>query len=168
VVGEIAFAGAPRPSALSADGRWLVQHVDGLNGLQVADTRAGAVAATVTHATPLRGFIQIGPLGRLGLGGFARCHGVAIRPDQREIWSVCGDTLTIHAFSPPAFPERAHIALPHAGYWLTFSPDSRSAFVALSDQGQVAMIDTANRRLVRTLTAGRKPKRNLVLLHPPN
>ena len=36
VVGEIAFAGSVRPSALSLDGR-LFQYVDGLNGFQVAD-----------------------------------------------------------------------------------------------------------------------------------
>ena len=38
VVGEISFAGSVRPSALSLDGR-LFQHVDGLNGFQVADVR---------------------------------------------------------------------------------------------------------------------------------
>lgn len=168
IVGTIPFTGAPRPSALSQDGRWLIQHVDCLNGFQAADTHERAVAATVTHGTPLDGFMQIGALGRIGMGGFSRCHGVAIRPDQHEIWSVCGDTLTIHAMAPPAFPELAHIALPRDGYWLTFSPDSRIAFAALSDSGEIAMIDTGTRTLVRTLSAGRRPKRNLVLLRLPD
>lgn len=162
-VGGIEFADSLRPSALSADGRWLVQHVDRLNGFQVADTRAGAVVATIEHATPLDG-IQIVPgLGRLGLNGFERCHGIAIDPAGSEIWSVCAETVTIHALEPPTFAERARVALPHKGYWISFSPDGRRAYVALADAGEVALIDAASRRVERRLVAGASPKRNLVL-----
>lgn len=163
VVGQIPFANAVRPSALSADGRWLMQHVDGLNGFQVADTQERRVIATLTHTTPLEGFVQLGSLGRLGFGGFERCHGLAIRPDQSEIWSVCGDTLTIHALQAPNFPELASIALPSKGHWLTFSPDGTYAYVALADAGEVAMIDAASRAIVTRMRAGEAPKRNLVL-----
>lgn len=163
VVGEIVFANAVRPSALSAEGRWLLQHVDGLNGFQAADVQARAVAATIEHASPLDGFVQIGSLGRLGFDGFERCHGLSIRPDHSEIWSVCGDTLTIHALQAPDFAELASITLPSKGYWLTFSPDARFAYVALADAGEVAMIDAASRAIVTRMRAGEAPKRNLVL-----
>ncbi len=71
-------------------------------------------------------------MGRFGVGGFERCHGLSIRPDQIEIWSICGDTLTIHAFEPEAVPERASLALPSKGYWITSAPDSRFAYIALA------------------------------------
>ncbi|MGH7288737.1 MAG: YncE family protein, partial [Myxococcota bacterium] len=95
VVGEIRFADSLRPSALSIDGR-LFHHVDGLNGFQVADVARGEVFATVEHGAPL-GWLLVHPrLGWLGPSGLQRCHGLAIRPGQHEVWSACGASVTIH------------------------------------------------------------------------
>jgi DNA-binding beta-propeller fold protein YncE len=162
-LGTIGFAESVRPSALAGDGRWLLQHVDGVNGFQVADTNTRRVIATVQHSTLLNGALLVPRLGWLGLGGFERCHGIAVRPGSQEVWSVCAGTVTIHALESPAFAETATIALPSKGYWITFSPDGRYACVALADTGEVAVIDAASRSVVRRLKAGAAPKRNLVL-----
>jgi DNA-binding beta-propeller fold protein YncE len=162
-VGFIAFSGSVRPAALSADGSLLLQQIDGLNGFEVADTRRREVIATVRHSSTLRGIMLAKQLGYLGVGGFSRCHGLAIRPDQREIWSTCAGHLAIHRLEAPAFPETGLVELDGKGYWLGFSPDSRHAFVALSGQNRVAVIDVEARRVERYLAAGRAPKRNLIL-----
>lgn len=106
------------------------------------------------------------PIKRLGWltpQGFKRCHGLAIRPDQREIWSVCAEHLTVHALRSPDFPERHTQQLDGKGYWLTFTPDSRYAFVALKNRQQVAVIDAESKAVIKHLDAGRAPKRNLVI-----
>jgi DNA-binding beta-propeller fold protein YncE len=162
-LGTIGFADSVRPLALSRDGRWLFQHVDGVNGFEVADTNTRRVIATVQHRTPLNGALLVPRFGWLGLGGFERCHGIAVRPGSEEVWSVCAGRATIHAMESPAFAETATIALPSKGYWITFSPDGRYACVALADTGEVAVIDAASRSVVRRLKAGAAPKRNLVL-----
>jgi DNA-binding beta-propeller fold protein YncE len=162
-LGTIGFADSVRPSALSRDGRWLFHHVDGINGFEVADTGTRSVIATIQHSTPLNGVLLVPRLGRLGFGGFERCHGIAVRPGSEEIWSVCAGTVTVHAMESPTFAEVATIALPSKGYWITFSPDGRYACVALADAGEVAVIDTGSRSVVRRLKAGTGPKRNLVL-----
>jgi YVTN family beta-propeller protein len=162
VVGEITFAASVRPSALSDDGR-LFHHVDGLNGFQVADVSRRKVAATVAHRTPL-GWLLVHPkLGWLGPSGLTRCHGLAIRPGQREIWSACGASVTIHDVTGSTYRELARVVLESKAYWLTFSPDGRSALVALSEANQVAVIDAESRRVVAHLPAGAGPKRNLVI-----
>jgi DNA-binding beta-propeller fold protein YncE len=166
VVGFIPFSDSVRPSALSADGRLLFQHVDGLNGFEVADVRRRKVVATVKHSTPLGWFIPIKRFGFLTLGGLKRCHGLALRPDQSEVWSTCAEILTIHNTSEPSFSETQSIALEGKGYWLTFSPDSRYGFVALSSRDSVAVVDAIDKRVVRYLAAGRGPKRNLVIALP--
>jgi len=168
IVKRIPFADSLRPSAISADGRYLLQQTDGLNGFQVADVERGSTTATVKHATPLGGFYLpfLTHLGRFGPGGFARCHGLGIRPDQTEVWSVCADRVTVHAFVAPEFPEIASIALPAKGYWITFSPDGRRAFVALSEANRVAVVDTQSKHVVTLIDAGRGPKRNLVIRRP--
>ena len=162
VVGEIVFAGSVRPSALSDEGR-LFQHVDGLNGFQVADVGSREVVATIEHDTVL-GWLLVHPrLGWLGPAGLRRCHGLAIRPGQQEIWSACGASVTIHDIMRSAYPEAARIALESKAYWLTFSPDGRWALVALSGADQVAVVDAAAREVVVQLPTGAGPKRNLVI-----
>jgi len=163
VIGTIPFAGSVRPPALSADGRRLFQHVDGLNGFQLADVPTRRVIATIEHATPL-GWLLVHPkLGWLGARGLQRCHGLAITPDQREIWSVCGDAITVHAIDEPALRERARLESEGKGYWITFSPDGRWAFVAITERDRVAIIDARRKRIEAYLEVGSGPKRNLVL-----
>jgi hypothetical protein len=162
VVGQIRFAGSLRPSALSSDGR-LFQHVDGLNGFQVAGVDRRQVIAKVEHRAPLGWFLVHPKLGWLGAAGLQRCHGLAIRPDRSEIWSACGASVTIHDVVSSSHPELARVALDSKAYWLTFSPDGRWALVALSQANRVAMVDTQSRRVVAHLPAGAAPKRNLVI-----
>ena len=85
---------------------------------------------------------------------------------QHEVWSVCANHVTLHALAAPGFQELATIRLPAKGYWITFSPDGRYAFVALSGACGIAMIDTQTRRVVRLLKAGKHPKRNLAPWRP--
>jgi DNA-binding beta-propeller fold protein YncE len=162
IVGQIGFAGSVRPSALSDDGR-LFHHVDGLNGFQVADVSRRRAVATVLHHTPLGWFLVHPKLGWIGQSGLQRCHGLAIRPDQREIWSACGSSVTIHEIAGSTYRELARIELVSKAYWLTFSPDGRWAAVALSQANRVAVIDVESRRIAAHLPAGIGPKRNLVI-----
>ncbi len=166
VVGHIPFGDSVRPPALSADQAWLLQHVDGLNGFQVANVGQRRVVATIAHTSKLGRFMPIKRLGWLTPQGFKRCHGLAIRPDQQEIWSVCAEHLTVHALRSPDFPERHTQRLSGKGYWLTFSPDSRYAFIALKNRQQVAVVDAESKAVIRHLEVGQAPKRNLVITLP--
>jgi len=94
-------------------------------------------ALVVAAALASSGVLLVNSLGWLGFAGFERCHGIAVRPGQAEVWSVCADTITVHAARSP-FTERAAVRLPGKGYWITFSPDARYACVALSDTSEVA------------------------------
>lgn len=166
VVGFIPYSESVRPSALSADGRLLFQHVDGVNGFEVADVRQRKVIATVEHSTSLGWFLPINRLGYISLEGFKRCHGLALRPDQEEIWSTCAENLAVHNVRDPSYPETHLIELEGKGYWITFSPDSRYAFVALYNRNEVVVIDAVNKQVVRHLSVGNAPKRNIVIELP--
>jgi YVTN family beta-propeller protein len=71
--------------------------------------------------------------------------------------------VTIHDIANSSYRELDRISLESNAYWITFSPDGRWAFVALSQAGSVAVIDTASRRVSDQLSAGAGPKRNLVV-----
>lgn len=162
IVGFIPFSESVRPAALSPDGSLLFHHVDGLNGFQVADTHERKLIATVVHSSSLGALIPLKRLGYLTLQGFKRCHGISVRPDQQEVWSTCADHLTVHGAERP-FAERATVKLPGKGYWLTFSPDGRYGFIALSELDSVVVMDAVTKQIVSSLSTGKSPKRNLVL-----
>ncbi|MCH9670444.1 MAG: hypothetical protein K0U93_03255 [Gammaproteobacteria bacterium] len=163
VVGEIPFSDSVRPPAINRSGKQLFQHVDGLNGFEVASTRARQPIARVVHSTSLGWFLMRPKLiGWFSGHGFRRCHGLAIRPGDREVWSVCGNYLSIHDAIAP-YTERAMIELPSKGYWLAFHPNSQYVYVALSGADQVAIINADARTLKALIDVGRTPKRNLVL-----
>lgn len=163
VVGFIPYGNSVRPSALSADAKFLFQHIDGLNGFEVADVAKRQVVANIEHSTNLGWFRPIESIGYITLDGLKRCHGLAITPNQQEIWSICAENLVIHNFDSPTFSEKQLITLPSKGYWLTFSADNKYAFVALADQDMVAVFDVATKKIIHQLAAGKSPKRNLVI-----
>lgn len=163
VTGTIPFSESLRPPAFAPSRNLFFQHVDGLNGFEVADVKVKEVIARVKHARDLGVPILPKLAGFLSFSGLSRCHGLAVRPGDEEIWSVCGANATVHDITESSFPETAHIKLPAKAYWLTFSPDGRIAFIALSGKSQVAMVDAASRKILKILEAGDHPKRNIVV-----
>ena len=163
VVGEIQFSASVRPPAIAPSRNLFFQHIDGLNGFEVADLTRNEVIARVEHSAGLGLPVYPRLLGFLSLTGLSRCHGLAVRPGDNEVWSVCGQNMTIHTINNRDMQEIAHITLPAKGYWLTFSPNGKTAFVALSSASEVAVIDADLRQLVETVVAGASPKRNLVV-----
>jgi len=166
VVGHIDFRNSVRPPAIAEARGLFFQQVDGLNGFQVADLDSRRVLATVEHAGDLGWFLlPWKKLGWIGPEGLKRCHGLEVRPGEEEIWSVCGNRVSIHELTSGRYPTTGTVSLPEKGYWLTFSPSGAFAFVALSDEGRVIMVNARSRRITKSFTAGGRPKRNLVV--PP-
>lgn len=173
VVGTIEFSDSLRPPALMANQQYYFQHVDGLNGFEVANIPKRAVTAQIHHNNTLGYFTGIKRLGWINADGLHRCHGLAIRRNQSEIWSTCGHHLNIHSLTGHTleknqqenftYPATHHINLKDDGYWLTFSPNDRFAFIALRDANEVVMIDTTSKETITHLIVGEKPKRNLVI-----
>ncbi|MCG6867010.1 MAG: YncE family protein [Thiogranum sp.] len=172
--GFIPFGGQVRPLDLSRDGQLLFQQVDGVNGFRVADIEQSTVIKTVRHSIGLGWFRPVQKLMnrvslRLGYGkmfDLVHCHGLAVRPDQKEVWSTCGHNLSVHSLDHDNYAETAHLQLGGTGYWLSFAPDGRYAAVALSDRDQVAIVDAREKRIVRLLPVGHGPRRNIVIDEP--
>ncbi len=106
---------------MAPDNKRFYQHIDGLIGFQVADIASRKVIATVKHTIPEE-----------YKGKNSRCHGLGIRPDQKEIWScnVEHKTVHVHDITKEGFPEITRIPMIGRIYWLCFTPDSRYCYVA--------------------------------------
>jgi len=154
VIGEIPFDNVTRPPAIDADEKRFFQNIDGLLGFQVADIADRKVVATVKHSIP-------DSLKETA----SRCHGLAVRPDQAEIWScnVEHKTVHIHELKSGEYKEIAHVAMPGRIYWVSFTPDSKWAFVSVRSNKQVAVVDCETKEIVKLLDAGTEPKRTQVI-----
>jgi YVTN family beta-propeller protein len=154
VIGHIPYRASVRPPALAPDNKRHYQNIDGLIGFQVSDIKSRKVIATVSHTIPEK-----------YKGKKSRCHGLAIRPDQKEIWScnVEHQTVHIHDITKDDFPE-TH-ALPMIGriYWLCFSPDSKYAYLAVRSKSKVCVVDAQTKKVVTHIEVGNTPKRNMVI-----
>ena len=154
VVGHIPFSNSVRPPALSKDNKRFFQNVDGLIGFEVADIAQRKVIARVEHM-----------ISKEHQGKPSRCHGLAIRPDQKEIWScnVEHRTVHVHDITRDDFPQIAAVPMIGRVYWLCFSPDGKYAYLAVRSKRKVAVVDVAKKKVIRHIDVGNTPKRNLVI-----
>ena len=154
VVGHIPFSDSVRPPALSADHMRHFQHVDGLIGFEVGDVATKKMVKRIEHKIP-----------KEFKGKGSRCHGLAIRPDQAEIWScnVEHQRVHVHDITNDDYPEITSIPMIGRVYWLCFSPDSKRAYVAVRTERQVAVVDTETKKVIAHIDVGNTPKRNLVI-----
>ena len=163
VIGNIPFSDSVRPPALSANNKYLFHHVDGINGFQVADITLRKVIATIKHTKRLGWYMQDESEGWLNYDGLHRCHGLAIHPNQSEIWSGCGKWVHVNSIIKPGYPEINSIKVSDDVYWITFSPDGKYSFPAIPDDNLVAMVDVKLRKVIKYFKVGNRPKRNLVI-----
>ena len=157
VIGQIPFDNVTRPPALAKDEKRFFQHIDGLIGFQVADIADRKVTHTIRHK-----------IAKELQQKASRCHGLAIRPDQKEIWScnVEHHTVHIHDITSDGYPEIAQIPMIERSYWLCFSPDSKYAYISVRGARKVAVVDCKTKKILKHLEVGDNPKRNLVITLP--
>ena len=154
VIGHIPFSNVVRPPALAPDGKRLYQNIDGLLGFEAADTDKRKVFVKVSHRIP-------DELKAIG----SRCHGLAVRPDQKEIWScnVEHQLIHIHDLTNEEFPEITALKMIGKVYWLCFTPDSKFAYISVRSERKVCVVDTTTKKIITHIEVGDTPKRNLVL-----
>jgi hypothetical protein len=76
-------------------------------------------------------------------------HGVALTPDERELWLADGANSAIHIFDARVMPPKQIATIPVRDQpgWITFSMDGRHAYPSTGE-----IIDTKTREVIATLT----------------
>ena len=141
VVGDVGpFGQFIRPFTVNGAQTLAFVNVDDLLGFEVGDLRAGRVL----YRVEVTGY-EKGPVKRHGCPS----HGIALTPDEKEVWLADGANSRLHVFDARVMPPRqvASIALRDQPGWVSFSLDGRHAWPSTGE-----VIDTATRRVVATLT----------------
>jgi DNA-binding beta-propeller fold protein YncE len=134
------FGNVVRPFTVNGAGTLVFANVNDLLGFEVGDLRTGKVL----HRVEVTGY-QKGPVKRHGCPS----HGVALTPDERELWLADCANSAIHVFDATSMPPKQVADLPMRDCvgWVSFSMDGKTAY---SSTGEI--IDVATRKVIATLT----------------
>jgi YVTN family beta-propeller protein len=156
-IAEIPFSDEVRPIALSEDEKRLYACVDGLVGMEVADVPNHKMIYRIEdELTDEEKKVA------------SRSHGIAVRPDQKEVWECDLGHHEVHVYDVTGDKPRQTAAVPIGSevYWLTFRPDGKVCYVSARGGGEVAAVDADTKKVVARIPVGKEPKRLLVVTLP--
>lgn len=150
---------APRPIAVSPDGKRLYANTDNLMGFVTLDLEKRKLLYRSEYA--LSGDERAAP---------SRSHGIGATPDNKEVWSTNINHGFVHVFDVTADPPKqiAKLKTGRTPLWLTMTPDGRTVYVANTADDTISVFD-AKAKKERTriqLPKGKAPKRMLALRVP--
>jgi hypothetical protein len=134
------FGDVIRPFTVNGRESLVFVNVNNLLGFEVGDLQTGKML----HRVEVAGY-EKGPVKRHGCPS----HGVALTPDEKELWVADAANQSLHVFDATVMPPRqvASIRLRDQPGWITFSLDGRHAWPSTGE-----IVDTKTRRIVAALT----------------
>ena len=141
IVGTVGpFANVIRPFTVNGNNTLVFVNVNGLLGFEVGDVRTGKKLYSVDVED-----YQKGPVKRHGCPS----HGIAMSPDEKEIWVADCANNAIHVFDSTAMPPKqlTNIKMRDCVGWISFSMDGKFAY---SSTGEI--VDAVTKNIVATLT----------------
>ena len=140
IVGTVGPFEAPiRPFTVNGSNTLVFVNVNLLLGFEIGDIRTGKKL----HRVVVQGF-EPGPVKRHGCPS----HGIALSPDEREIWVADGKNNRIHIFDATVMPPKQgpNIQVRDLPGWITFSIDGKTVWSA---SGEV--IDAKTKKITHLL-----------------
>jgi DNA-binding beta-propeller fold protein YncE len=140
------FGASIRPFTINESESLTFVTVDHLSGFEIGDLKTGEQL----YRVEVKGFPweQTPTLGH-------QSHGIALTPDEREVWVVDGYNRYLHVFDVTGLPTEAprqiaSIALRGLPKWINFSRDGRFAHVSSGE-----IVEAATREIVTRVSESR-------------
>jgi YVTN family beta-propeller protein len=133
------FSNMIRPFTINGSQTLCFVNVNELLGFEVGDCSTGKVL----YRVEVTGY-QKGPTKRHGCPS----HGIALTPDEKELWLADSFNSSIHVFDATVMPpkQKTSIKLRDQPGWITFSIDGTRAYPSTGD-----VIDASTKRVIATL-----------------
>ena len=91
-------------------------------------------------------------------------HGIGVAPDGKTLWVCSKVNHAVYAYSLPDLKLLGGVEVGHHPDWLTFTPDSRTVYVANAGSNSVSAVDIVSRKEVARIPVGQVPKRNITAI----
>lgn len=154
-IAEIAPGDWVRPIAIRRDESLAYVALSKLHGFAVVDLKQEKTIRRVELPALPQG-VEIPPYDTL-------THGLALTPDERELYVTSMAGRAVYAFSTPDLKQLAKIEVGRYPNWITISPDGLLVWVSNQLDDTVSAIDTRTKRVVATIAVGHEPKRLLAI-----
>ncbi|MBI2950040.1 MAG: beta-propeller fold lactonase family protein, partial [Verrucomicrobia bacterium] len=157
IVCTIPLATETRPIVLRRDKKRLYVQRNELVGFELIDV------SDVNHCRVLQTVhLQITPEQQKVPRQPVPCHGIALTPDEKELW-VCDanhDIIAVFDVTSESPRQLAQIPAKRHPVWLTFSPDGKYGYITNRGANEVQVVETATRKTVKWINLG-EPERLL-------
>ena len=90
-------------------------------------------------------------------------HGLALSPDEKELWVTSCPGNRVYVFSVPDLKPLGSVETGTFPNWLSFRPDGKVLFASNQGANSVTAIDVPARRVAATIPVGHAPKRLLAI-----
>jgi YVTN family beta-propeller protein len=154
-IAEVSPGDWVRPIALSRDESLAYVALSKLHGFAVVDLKQKKTIRRVELPALPQG-TEIPPYETL-------THGLALTPDERELYVTSMAGRAVYAFSVPDLKQLAKIGVGRYPNWITISPDGRLVWVSNQLDDTVSAIDTRTKKVVAMISVGHEPKRLLAI-----
>jgi DNA-binding beta-propeller fold protein YncE len=133
------FENVIRPFTVNGSGTLVFVNVNGLLGFEVGDLRTGRKL----YHVEVQGYKQ-GPVKRHGCPS----HGIALSPNEKELWLADCANSAIHVFDSTVMPPKQMTTIKARDCvgWLSFSMDGKFAY---SSTGEI--IDATTKKVIASL-----------------
>jgi YVTN family beta-propeller protein len=162
IVRQYAINGQPRPAQILRDESSLFTQLTALNGFIQIDLESGDELARIAWPEPQ----QLPP----GYDPQAKCHGLGLNRDDSEIWATSSMLSQVRVYSVPALEPLAEIDIGPIPNWMDFSHDGKEVYITsqvpAERNGEVAVIDTVQKKVIATIEVESRPKRIHALILP--
>jgi DNA-binding beta-propeller fold protein YncE len=152
---HIPVGGRPRPFVVSKNGQTIYVAVSDLHGFNIVDIPGKKVIERVEMPSEHPG----PPRPREYETPDTYTHGLALTPDENEVWvtSLLDDCIYIYDLKAKKITGRLNTG--DGPNWVVFSPDGKYGCVSNTDSDDVSIFSVRERREVARIKVGKVPKR---------
>lgn len=137
-------------------------NADGSTGrlfIQLSDTHGFAVVDMKAHKELQRVMLPSEPV-RGEIHSAAPSHGIGVAPDHKTLWVNSSVAAGVFAYSMPDLKLLGFVPTASTPDWLTFTPDSKTVYIANAGANYVSAVDMKTMKEVARINVGEVPKRN--------
>jgi YVTN family beta-propeller protein len=184
VAGSIAGRNITVIDSVSDEPSWSMSFDEGVRPIGFETTSTGATKRMFVQISNFHGFYIVDfdtrkEVGRVKLPDLppherhldmlqgSPAHGIGVTPDGKTLWVCSKMNSYVYAYSMPDLTLLGGVHVGDHPDWLTFSPDSKTVYVANAGSNSVSAVDIASRKEVARIPVGQVPKRNVTAVMPP-